>query len=166
MATRSPTTTHPYWGTFATTAALPNVAGSPTQKGTLEAGDQAYVTGSGLYLCTDSTLGAAAWIVAAPLLTPIIEAGTTRLLADSDHDRTIICTNAAGCVITVPDTVSPGLTVAVIQRGAAAVSVIGSGTMVASPAAPFLPQTAAVGSMATIYVESATVCNVIGDLAT
>jgi hypothetical protein len=63
MATRSPTAAHAYWGVFATTADLPNVAASPTQKGTLEAGDQAYVTGSGLYVCTTATLGAAVWVL-------------------------------------------------------------------------------------------------------
>lgn len=61
MATRSPTAVHPYWGTFAAAADLPNVTGAPTQKNTLEAGDQAYVTGSGLYVCTSPTLGSATW---------------------------------------------------------------------------------------------------------
>lgn len=61
MATRSPTAVHPYWGVFAAAADLPNVTGAPTQKDTLEAGDQAYVTGSGVYVCTSPTLGSAVW---------------------------------------------------------------------------------------------------------
>lgn len=101
----------------------------------------------------------------APAGAPVTETGTTRTLSDADHGKTIRCTNAAGCAITVPDTVTPGLTVAVLQRGAAAVSVVGSGTMTIVPAATFDPETAEVGSMATIYVETSTVTNVIGDLA-
>lgn len=64
MAARSPTQNHAYWGAFATTADLPNVAASTTQKSTLEAGDQAYVAES-LYVCTDATLGAAVWVAGA-----------------------------------------------------------------------------------------------------
>lgn len=61
MALRSPTEFHNYWGSFALYANLPNVAGSPTQNGNLEAGDTAYVPGSGIYYCITPTLGAAVW---------------------------------------------------------------------------------------------------------
>jgi hypothetical protein len=62
VATRSPTQIHPYWGIYATSALLPNVAGSPTQKATLQVGDQAYVSSESMpYYCTTATLGAAVW---------------------------------------------------------------------------------------------------------
>lgn len=64
MATRSPTEHHPHWGTYGSTANLPNVAGSPTQNGALEAGDIAFVSGAGLYVCDSATLGAAVWSAA------------------------------------------------------------------------------------------------------
>lgn len=65
MATRSPTEHHAYWGnTFATYADLPNVAGATIQSATLEDGDTAFIPATDLlYVCTDSTLGAAVWQV-------------------------------------------------------------------------------------------------------
>lgn len=54
MATRSPTQTHSYWGSFATTGVLPGVATPVT---TLQAGDTAYVAPS-LYVCTSATFPA------------------------------------------------------------------------------------------------------------
>lgn len=63
MATRSPTSTHGYWGNgFAAYADLPNVAGATIQSPTLEVGDTAYIpSASTLYVCIDATLGAAVW---------------------------------------------------------------------------------------------------------
>lgn len=63
MARRSPTPTHPFWGVFAATTDLPNVLGASTQSANLEVGDQAYVSAaSGMFVCTDATQGAAAWV--------------------------------------------------------------------------------------------------------
>ena len=54
MATRSPTQTHSYWGSFANTGILPGVgAAAPT----LQVGDTAYVAPS-LYVCTNTTFPA------------------------------------------------------------------------------------------------------------
>lgn len=62
MATRSPTQYHAYWGVFPNDSDLPNVSGSPTQNGRLQAGDVAYATAEqSLYVCTDPTQGSAAW---------------------------------------------------------------------------------------------------------
>lgn len=63
MALRSPTPFHSYYGNgFASPAALPNVAASPTQTADLEVGDTAYVpSAQSLYVCIDATLGAAVW---------------------------------------------------------------------------------------------------------
>ena len=62
MATRSPTSAHNSWGSFAAITDLPNVAGASVQSATLEVGDVAYVAGAALlYFCTNATLGAATW---------------------------------------------------------------------------------------------------------
>lgn len=50
----------PHWGTFASTAQLPNVAGATKQNVNLAVGDIAYVATS-LYVCTNATQGAAVW---------------------------------------------------------------------------------------------------------
>ena len=63
MARRSLTPHIAFAGPFATAAALPNVAASPTQNTYLDAGDQAFVSADGSYwVCTDATLGAAQWV--------------------------------------------------------------------------------------------------------
>jgi hypothetical protein len=62
MALRSPIAFHAYWGIFATSGDLPNVAGAATQRNTLQVGDQAYSTAdSMIYFCIDATVGAAIW---------------------------------------------------------------------------------------------------------
>jgi len=61
MATKSPTQHHSYWGVVASASQLPNVSGATIQDAAVEAGDTAYVTGSGTYQCDDATVGAAVW---------------------------------------------------------------------------------------------------------
>ncbi len=62
MATRQREPISPRWPSVATSASLPNVAGSPTQSSYLQVGDECYVSGDGeLYVCVVATLGAAAW---------------------------------------------------------------------------------------------------------
>lgn len=62
MATRSPIEHHSHWGTYAGAGQLPNVAGSPTQDGALEAGDTAYDSNTQtLHVCKSAVLGAAVW---------------------------------------------------------------------------------------------------------
>lgn len=59
-----PTTSqhHSRWDDAATPAALPNVAGSPTQSTDLKVGHTCYsVSDSTLYFCTTATFGAAVW---------------------------------------------------------------------------------------------------------
>ncbi|MGD9749370.1 MAG: hypothetical protein AB7W59_00080 [Acidimicrobiia bacterium] len=113
---------------------------------------------------TDAANVAAAGAVMYTPSAPIIEPTTARVLSDADHGRVILCTAAGGCAVTVPDTVTPGLMVMLIQRGAAQIIAAGGGAMVVTPAATFLARTAEVGSPMTLYVESATVCNAFGDL--
>jgi hypothetical protein len=57
---QSPNAFRGFRGQFASTSALPNVAGSPTQDPTLAEGQYAYVGGA-VYVCTDATEGAATW---------------------------------------------------------------------------------------------------------
>lgn len=52
-----------YWGAYASTAQLPNVAGATKQSSRLRAGDTAFVTGGVPYYCVTATPGAAAWSV-------------------------------------------------------------------------------------------------------
>lgn len=54
MATRSPTQTHSYWGSFANTGVLPGVSSADTR---LQAGDTAFVAPS-LYVCTSAAFPA------------------------------------------------------------------------------------------------------------
>lgn len=96
--------------------------------------------------------------------TPITEATTTRLLTNADHARVILCTHASGCAVTVPGTLTPGFMCTLIQRGAASVTATGSGGLTVTPEPTFIPSTFGVGSAMSIYVESATVANAIGDL--
>lgn len=64
-------------------------------------------------------------IVSAPLA-PIHETTTARTLAASDHGRTIFCTHASGCAVTVPDTLPVGFTALLVQYHASgAVTVVG-----------------------------------------
>ncbi len=51
----------PWWGEYVSAAQLPNVAGATFQTSNLFVGAMAFVTGSGQYVCTDATRGAAVW---------------------------------------------------------------------------------------------------------
>lgn len=62
MATRQRVPIYPRWPSVATSASLPNVAGSPTQSAYLQVGDECYVTAAERpFVCTTATLGAAVW---------------------------------------------------------------------------------------------------------
>jgi len=96
-------------------------------------------------------------------LAPITESGTTRTLASSDHGQTILCTHASGCAVTVPHTLSPGFQCFVRRRGGA-VTFAGSGGLTVTPPAGFTAGLNGAGSGGSIYVESATVAALDGDL--
>lgn len=49
------------WPNVASAAQLPNVAAATIQSAKLQVGDFCPITGSGFYMCTTATLGAAAW---------------------------------------------------------------------------------------------------------
>lgn len=64
MASRSGQPFHEFYGSFSTRSDLPNVAGSPTQRSSLQVGDYAWVTQELVaFRCLDATLGAAVWVV-------------------------------------------------------------------------------------------------------
>jgi len=88
VATRSPTQTHSYWGSFATTGVLPGVATPVT---TLQAGDTAFVAPS-LYVCTSAifpatwaAVGAATAATSTPLSIGTAAVGTSTDYARADH---------------------------------------------------------------------------------
>ncbi len=67
MAKRSGVNSIPFWGSFATAAQLPNVSGATLQSVQVDAGDQAYVSGTAaFYVCTTATVGAAVWARVGP----------------------------------------------------------------------------------------------------
>jgi hypothetical protein len=58
----APTAQHGYWGRFTAAAELPNVAGSTVQSPEVDNGDWAWSdANAAMFICTDSTLGAAVW---------------------------------------------------------------------------------------------------------
>ena len=52
----------------------------------------------------------------------VTESGTTRTLAASDHGKTILCTNASGCTVTVPSGLATNFWASVVQMDAGAVT--------------------------------------------
>jgi hypothetical protein len=63
VAARSGQQYHEFWGTFATRADLPNVAGAATQKSYLQVGDYAWVTQELVaFRCLNAAFGAAVWV--------------------------------------------------------------------------------------------------------
>ena len=64
----------------------------------------------------------------------ITESGITRTMADSDSGQFIRCTNAAGCTVTFPDSLTAGKGGQILQAvGAGSVEWAVSGSMVATP---------------------------------
>lgn len=99
----------------------------------------------------------------APPGTPIVEATTARTADDTDHGREILCTHASGCTVTVPDTVSEGLTFLVRVLGGQ-VTIVGSGTMTVVPPADMSAASSGEGATILVSVHPGPVCRVSGDL--
>lgn len=100
---------------------------------------------------------------APPVVAPINETGTTRTLSASDHGRTILCTHASGCAITVPHTLAAGTACIVRALGGAPVTVAGSGGLTVRPS-PGCDAEIVDGGTAAIEVESATAAALVGEL--
>lgn len=94
---------------------------------------------------------------------PLTETGTTRVLAATDHGRTILYTHASGCEITVPHTLSPGHTVEHVALGGAVVTVVGSGGLTVRQS-PGCDAEIIDGGTAYTRVESATSAALVGEL--
>lgn len=119
-------------------------------------------------LALDGNMVATGAIVSAPLA-PINETTTTRTLVDSDHGRTIYCTHADGCVVTVPTTTLPlGFTCLIVQMASGGtpgtVNVAGSGGGSLRVNATFDYYLAGLYSAASVVVVSATEVLLSGDL--
>lgn len=102
-------------------------------------------------------------------LAPINETTTARTLVASDHGRTIRCTHADGCVITVPtDSLPLGFTCLVVQMtsggtpGTVALAGSGAGTLQVNP--DFTYTLAGIYSVASVVVVDATNVILSGDL--
>jgi len=113
MAKRQQVQSAPSWGTVATTAQLPNVAGATIQSANLEVGDTCQVTAvNAVYRCTVATLGAARWtltyqnavIVQAESDLPAAVAGVITLAANTVYYVYGTVTLTAGNRIVTPPT--------------------------------------------------------------
>ena len=91
----------------------------------------------------------------------ITESGTTRTLLASDSGKTIRYTNAAGCTVTIPDTLLEGHTCLHVQKGAVVVNFVASGSMVIKQADAHTG-TAKLEAVACTIVEATNECNLNG----
>lgn len=119
-------------------------------------------------LALDGDMVATGVIVSAPLA-PIDEDTTTRTLVASDHGRTIYCSHADGCAITVPtDSLPVGFTCLVVQMtsggspGTVTLAGTGAGTLQVNP--DFTYELAGIYSVASVVVVDATNVVLSGDL--
>ena len=131
MATRSPTQTHSYWGSFATTGVLPGVATPVT---TLQAGDTAFVSPS-LYVCTSATFPATWAAVGDGGITQL----TLDVLAGPGSGSQVATVQGMGGTTSTTHFVIEGGAYATIQaaiNAAAAHDVILVGPRVVNPADP------------------------------
>jgi hypothetical protein len=86
---------------------------------------------------------------------------TTYTLLEADSGTIILYTNASGCAVTIPDTLSVGHNCLHIQKGAAQVSFTGSGTMTIVNADSH-DKTNKLNAVTATIIESSTVCNLNG----
>lgn len=87
--------------------------------------------------------------------------GTTYTLLEEDSGSVLLYTNAAGCAVTVPDSLSSGHNCLHIQKGTAQVTFAGSGGMTIVNADSHT-KTAKENAVTATLIESATVCNLNG----
>jgi hypothetical protein len=97
----------------------------------------------------------------------VTEATGARLLSDADNGKTILCTNVAGCTVTVPNTLTQGFSVSLVQVAAGAITLVAAGTTTfLAPASIVAPYTSAEqGAVFGITKISATVSLVEGNVA-
>lgn len=104
-----------------------------------------------------------------PNATILTESGTTRTMADSDAGNVIRCTNAAGCTVTFPDTLTVGKSGAILQAaGAGPVVWAASGSMVVTPAGTARAahsESGGPGAMIYWFVDAANSVIISGDTA-
>lgn len=130
-----------------------------------DAGSITFTTSASTSSSDDSAEGAT---VGMTNVVPEIEAGTARTLEVSDNGKTIVCTNAAGCTITVPATLFAGFSCSFVQdTGAGAVTLAaGSGVTFLAPVSITAPYTTAeVGATMGITMLTAARALVYGSIA-
>lgn len=88
-------------------------------------------------------------------------AGTTYTLLETDSESILLYTNAAGCTVTVPDSLSAGHNCLHIQKGTGQVTFTGSGT-INIVNADSETKTSKLNAVVATIVESSTVCNLNG----
>lgn len=71
----------------------------------------------------------AAGVTTETLTSVVIEAGATRTLTAADASRMILCTNAGGCTVTVPDTLPQGFSATFVQDAAGVVALSAGGSL-------------------------------------
>lgn len=84
--------------------------------------------------------------------------GTTRTLTAADRGKLLIFTNAAGCALTIPDTLPDGFKVDVLQMDDDAVTFAGSGSITLAPLGEYEtapPQTQESGARVCIEIATA-----------
>jgi hypothetical protein len=92
---------------------------------------------------------------------PITETGTTRTLALTDYGKIIRYTNAAGCTVTVPDTLPVGFNCLHIQRGTAQIIFVAGGSIVIDNPDNHI-KSAKIKAVVATFIEIAGVCNLNG----
>lgn len=129
-----------------------------------DAGSITYTTSASTSSADDSAEGAT---VGMTNVVPEVEAGTTRTLEESDNGKTIVCTNAGGCTVTVPSLFA-GFSCSFVQdTGAGAVALAaGSGVTFLAPVSITAPYTTAeVGATMGITMLTAVRALVYGSIA-
>lgn len=99
---------------------------------------------------------------------PVVDVSTTTYsLSDDDNGRILLFSNAAGCTVTVPDSLSRGCSVLLVQDGAGSVTLSagGSTTFLASAAVTAPYTTADQGSTLSVTKISSTRVLVAGAVA-
>jgi hypothetical protein len=96
---------------------------------------------------------------------PITEPTTARTLTADDNGRTILCTHASGCEITVPGTLTPGHTTMLVADGGTITLSPGSGVTITGPASAAEPRVSAeAGATIGVQVISSTRAHAFGAL--
>lgn len=176
---------HGFWGRYELLTELPNVgavdgfavtgvnpANAPAYD-KMRPGDIAYIqetnalywlVGRGTPAGNDATWSS---VISGVPVPPIEETTANRTLSGTDHGRTIVCTNVAGCTIEVPATLQIGFN-CIIAQGAAGTVVLddsgGTTTWLQPVSSASPPETLEEGSTIGLQIVFAATALVYGSL--